>query len=186
MVYYLFLCYVLILVILRHKINNIRIDDNIAEFMIDNVIFENIHPNIITSIGLLCNPLIFCIFIDILDIYNNMSIVLLLIIRYFADILDGAVARKYNKISNLGHTLDTLSDTLFSVIIIYLYGIKINAPLIYILSFSIIYLTILIFQYDILKTHTILKDQNQSNIVISFTTNNTIFIFAYVYILYIY
>ena len=186
MIYYLFFWYILILFTLKKKINNIKIDDNIAEYMVDNIIFENIHPNIITMIGLLCNSFIFCIFVDILDIYNNVSIVLLLIIRYLTDILDGAIARKYNKTSHVGHILDTISDIIFSVIVIYLYGIKINASLIYIIFFSITYLMLLIFKYNILKTHTILKDENQSNIVISFTTNNTIFLFIYVYLLYIY
>ena len=46
-------------------------------------------------------------------------IVLMIFLRYLADIIDGKVARKYKKTSKLGGYLDTISDVMFSGAITY-------------------------------------------------------------------
>ena len=68
--------------------------------------FRRVHPNIITITGMICNILIITFLLQKYIYIANI----LLIIKYFCDCLDGAVARKYNKTSKLGGYLDTISD----------------------------------------------------------------------------
>ena len=68
------------------------------------------NPNHITFITLLLNPIIAYYFL-----FNRMDIVIpLTILRTFLDILDGYVARRYNKTSKFGAQFDVLSDSIFS------------------------------------------------------------------------
>jgi phosphatidylglycerophosphate synthase len=67
-----------------------------------------VHPNAITITGMLLN---FCIFYAITHEMLGETI-LMLSARYFADCLDGGVARKYDKKSKMGGALDSGSDTI--------------------------------------------------------------------------
>lgn len=74
-----------------------------------------INPNFITFLGFLCTPCILYL------MYTNKSLYIILfftILRSFFDILDGAVARKCNKITKLGATLDIFSDQFFFISIL--------------------------------------------------------------------
>ncbi len=71
-------------------------------------IFKYVHPNLITLTGLVLN---FCILYAITHEMFFPTVVML-VIRYLADCLDGGVARKYNKKSKIGGALDTWSDTI--------------------------------------------------------------------------
>lgn len=91
-------------------------DDKIALKIIDTTgWFKKIHPNYITIIGigsvLVLNEILNNI---IFSKYKNLIIIQSLVwIKYFTDILDGNIARKYKKTSQLGNFLDTLADNLF-------------------------------------------------------------------------
>lgn len=79
--------------------------------------FQYIHPNVLSILGL---------FIDAIILYTILSqlyvlMCLCVFIRYSCDCLDGAIARKYNKVSNLGGLLDTIADN--TLIYILSYGI---------------------------------------------------------------
>ena len=91
------------------EIKNLHIDDVIAKYFVDNFgLFEYVHPNVITALGILCNYLIYK---EIMKPNKNKLLLFVLFnLRTLTDILDGAVARKYKKSSKLGHVLDTLSD----------------------------------------------------------------------------
>lgn len=101
-------------------------DNKIALKIIDIGIFNNIfknilkkiHPNYITLIGigsvLLLNEIL-----NNNNYYNNQLIIHSLIwIKYFTDILDGNIARRFKKTSQLGNFLDTLADNLFIYLMI--------------------------------------------------------------------
>ena len=111
--------YILIVVItifiLYKKKYNFNLDDYFASIFINNIyLLKYIHPNIITISGLLLNFYIY----KLLNT-NKINIYILflsLFYRWLADILDGAIARKYNKQSKLGHYLDTLSDSILIII----------------------------------------------------------------------
>jgi phosphatidylglycerophosphate synthase len=68
-------------------------------------------PQIITTIRLVCAPLIF---FTILQKYDMISITLLVIIC-ITDVLDGKIARKFNVTTTFGAYYDTVTD--FAVII---------------------------------------------------------------------
>ena len=97
---------------LNNPHNQIRIDDNLANNIVDKIeYFKHIHPNTISTISHICNAIIlYQLFFA--NIKNIEFIGLIIIIRYFTDILDGSVARKYNKTSELGHKLDHYGDNI--------------------------------------------------------------------------
>ena len=161
-----------------------RIDDNITKLLLDNSsIFENIHPNTITIFGMILNIVIFKM------LYSNEITATLLIVfalRYIADCLDGGVARKYNKQSKIGGILDTLSDIILAMTMIYFLCIKFNIPF-YIYTILIIYgLIATTNQYDLFNTHEKIKQINNNSLdIIPFLINNTfIFYFIFLFIKY--
>jgi phosphatidylglycerophosphate synthase len=97
---------------------NLKLDDAYTKFILNRTsFFKYINPNLITIIGLLTDFFILYFLINKLLIFLGLS----LFIRYSADCLDGAVARKYKKVSDLGGILDTLADN--TLIFIVSYGI---------------------------------------------------------------
>jgi phosphatidylglycerophosphate synthase len=87
----------------------IRGDDYVTKVILCHfVIFEHIHPNVITIFGIILNITIFYT----AENNNFFFTAVLLIFRYLADCLDGGVARKYNKTSKIGGSLDTFSDNM--------------------------------------------------------------------------
>ena len=92
-----------------------KLDENIGNLFINSGLFKNIHPNIISIIGIYLNILIlWCVL-------NNISIhvvSVLIMLRCLADILDGMIARKYNKKSEIGGWLDTIQDMLLGFFIV--------------------------------------------------------------------
>ena len=85
-----------------------RIDDDIANIQCLLSLFKYIHPNTITISGIISN-----FYILKFLIYKKINTLnMLLTFRYFTDIMDGAVARKYNKVSKIGGYLDTINDTM--------------------------------------------------------------------------
>jgi phosphatidylglycerophosphate synthase len=78
--------------------------------------FKYIHPNYITILGFISNILVIYFYY-----YKNIVMFsFFTIIRSICDILDGLVARKFNKVTYLGGILDTISDTSFLTIILFI------------------------------------------------------------------
>ena len=131
---------------------------------------------------------IFIFFFGIMFLYlkepNNANI--FLVIRYFCDILDGAVARKYNKTSKLGGYLDTIDDimliTLYSGFIIW----KKTENIKYTGIGSIVILLVLICYFkseDSLSDHKNLK-KDSNNIfkkLVKFIVDNSILVYIIMY-----
>lgn len=112
--------------LVKRKILAARGDDAITNIILANVsIFKFIHPNVITLFGLLLN---FIIIYEVVKAGSFLLLTLLLLLRYFADCLDGGVARMYSKKSKIGGALDTWSDTILIYIsvvgIFYAYGLQ--------------------------------------------------------------
>jgi phosphatidylglycerophosphate synthase len=98
------------------KFKDIDIDKCYVDFILTRTnVFRHIHPNVLSIIGL---------FIDILIYFSSTNRFLILtaffmFIRFSCDVLDGAVARKYNKVSDIGGILDTIADnTLIGLLIL--------------------------------------------------------------------
>ena len=72
----------------------------------------NFEPNYITFIAILLTiPTVY----GLLNNWSTLSLVLLVMFRASLDCLDGAVARKCNKMSEFGHKLDQYGDIIFNV-----------------------------------------------------------------------
>lgn len=140
-----------------------KLDDNLAWLLVQNIDFlKNIHPNYITFSGIISNFLI--LYLLIKKDYNIL--IPLIIYRYFTDILDGAVARKYNKTSKLGGYLDTLNDVML-ISFLSLYYLK-N-------YFIFIFILILLFiiYHNSFYDHSQLKKKG----IIAFFVNNSILLY---------
>lgn len=146
-----------------------KLDDNLAFFMTEKIsFFKYIHPNYITISGIISNLLIY--FFLIMSKKNlKKKVFFIIIFRYLTDILDGNVARKYNKTSKLGGFLDTINDFMLFFIINFLY-IK-NKFLFY--SLIIVAISYIII-FDLYYDHSKIKKKG----INAFFVNNTIFIYT--------
>ena len=163
----------------------IKLDDVIPNTLVKNTdIFKNIHPNVLTAVGLVCNYYILQQIDDIkttkIDPYLFGT---LLFIRCVSDCIDGAVARKYKKSSKFGNFLDTFSDMIFMFIIFYSIMISFNLSS-WMLAFYLVAVYLLCSEFDIFNTHEIVKESKGNFIknVANFFSNNTIVIFTSFYI----
>ena len=116
-----FILIITIFTLIYYKnLSNILIDDNISKFLVNNLnFFRFIHPNFISLISIILNYFIYIYLICTVPHLNIYLFSIILFIRWLSDCLDGAIARKYNKTSKLGHSLDTLGDILLFYIFMY-------------------------------------------------------------------
>ena len=181
----LVLLYIFINVKLNTKLNTDRL---VTNYIINNVpILKYVHPNIITISGLILNIVIYYL---LKTNNNNYNLVIFLILyRWLADILDGGLARKYNKGTKLGNYLDSISDLIMMGIIIYFYQIKIfNISLITYISIYIIFAVIFFVKYDMGTSHDKLKSEKKDNIInniIVYFINNSIFLYIGLILMYL-
>tara|TARA_B110000285_G_C15124723_1_gene619434 strand:+ start:258 stop:764 length:507 start_codon:yes stop_codon:yes gene_type:complete len=98
---------------------NIKIDLLINEKIIKPFLFlfKYIHPNFISLFGIVLNYTIFNLYYQ--D-YSKTFLLFLIISRIYCDNLDGMVARKFNKTSNLGGLLDSLDDMILCTMMCYM------------------------------------------------------------------
>lgn len=164
----------------------IKIDDTVADYVMTNYdIFECIPPNLITGVGILCN---YFIFMNIYNVKNTkidmVPFALLLLVRFLADILDGAVARKYKKTSKMGNILDTVSDLMLMFVGYYLIMIMFDLPN-WTIAFFILYVFILNEKYKIFEQHDLVKSGNNGIMdwFMNFTANNTIVQFVILFVI---
>jgi phosphatidylglycerophosphate synthase len=103
---------------MKVKFFMINLDKKYTDYILSKTdIFKHIHPNILSVLGLVTDFLL----LYFMTIGAVFLIGIALFIRYSCDCLDGAVARKYKKVSDLGGALDTFADN--TLIFILLYGI---------------------------------------------------------------
>ena len=79
----------------------------IIRSIVDN--FKDIHPIYIT----IANIFIKILSLIYLNNFNIIPLFITLILERFLDCLDGEVARKFNKCTNLGHYMDKYSDVIY-------------------------------------------------------------------------
>tara|TARA_B100001094_G_scaffold313605_1_gene351558 strand:- start:716 stop:1258 length:543 start_codon:yes stop_codon:yes gene_type:complete len=170
---------------------SINVDDNITQILLNffDVILKHIHPNIITISGLILN---YFIYIYLNNQKNNkltnLQFIICMFFRWLSDCMDGAIARKYNKGSKLGHYLDTLSDVIIAFVFLYFILKKI-----FNLSFNTVLIIFLICLYifnsktNFIYSHDKMKNKNNNNNIfnkiIGFLTNNSYLYFILIIIL---
>lgn len=162
----------------------LQLDNNICNYILDNTdIFKNIHPNYITIAGLGLNCLIYEELINKQN-KNWNKLAIFMGLRWFADSLDGNMARKYNKQSKLGNILDTSSDILLQAVFIYFIYIQLkNERLKQILIFAfIIYIYTLISKFKLFDNHDTVKTGNDFiSVIIKSIVHNTIILFMIIF-----
>ena len=112
------------------KISKISLDDKITEIILQKFkFFSLVNPNTITFFGILMNFLLLPFSKD-----PGFLFFTTLTLRYFADCLDGGVARKYKKVSKFGGLLDTISDNILIVILAFCICTKYEVDGVYLIS----------------------------------------------------
>lgn len=115
------------------KILEICLDDKITEVILEKCKFFSLtHPNAITFFGIVLNFLLLSQCKD-----PGIMFLFMLTLRYFADCLDGGVARKYQKVSKFGGLLDTVSDTLLLAFMTFCICEKYDLDNAYLISFGV-------------------------------------------------
>jgi phosphatidylglycerophosphate synthase len=161
------------------NIIDLDLDKKYTEYVLSRTnMFEHIHPNVLSFFGLFTD---FFIFYFLLNNYL-LFFVIGMLIRYSCDCLDGAVARKYKKTSNLGGLLDTIADN--TLIFILSYGLLVifNSPYKILFSCVIVLLNVyyLIFTKSLIHHDNIKKRGNKFHNIYRFVVNNNcIFYTAY-------
>jgi len=149
---------------------SLELDVVISEYLVDNfeLLFTHIHPNVITMLGIVLNYFI-NIFLNIKDKnkITTKQFYVFMFLRWIFDCLDGALARKFNKTSKLGHYLDTISDSLLGFIFGYYIQKKIfNFSFNFTLFIYLIFLLTFNYFTSFLTTHGNIKNKQKSNNII--------------------
>ncbi len=99
-------------------------------------------------------------------------------VRWLTDLLDGAVARKYNKVSVLGGILDTLGDVIFMLIFAYYVISVTNIPMYIFYVFTALVIGYIINENTI-HDHNGLKHYNGgiTQKIIAFFVNNSYLVY---------
>lgn len=161
-------------------------DDAIADILVNRThIFANIHPNIITLISLLCNIVLYILLARAFVSHHDLDVgvfTVVLAVRCLTDILDGAVARKYDKISRLGGLLDTFGDVTLMLVFAYFacVWVGVSVHMCWIVGSLIAYV---VYVLDICHDHAAAKiyDGHIGRQVLAFAINNTVVVFGVVY-----
>jgi phosphatidylglycerophosphate synthase len=166
-------------------------DNYVTNKLLNNTnIFKDISPNIITLFGVLINIVIIYLlfYTDIKSKCIFYILAICMFLRWMIDNLDGCVARKYNKESDLGGLLDTLSDAMLFIIIgVFVNKSTNNKYFIPILIFYCVMFYINVFTYNYIFDHNKLKkyDNNILNNTYVFMINNTFIIYCiFIWIIY--
>ena len=157
------------------------IDDAIANILVNKTnIFANIHPNIFSCISIALNV---PIFMALAGQQLHLGLIgAIVAARCLTDILDGAIARKYNKVSVLGGILDTVGDISLLCIVVWFMMRFVGLPVSVYIAF-LLGLGGLMFTYDFWHDHAAAKiySEKLANNCIAFFINNTVFFFAGLY-----
>lgn len=158
------------------------IDNKIANILVQRTdIFAHIHPTFLTVISLICNVLLYRLVAPSLDGHTQMNVgalAVVVLVRCLTDILDGAVARKYNKTSQIGGLLDTLGDVTLLLLVVAYICARFALPwsICWIVALAIGYV---LYRLDMYHNHAPAKvyDGHVGQQLLAFCTNNTVILF---------
>ena len=163
-----------------------QIDDYLANLLVDNTdIFRDIHPNYITSITYILNIIILHLLLQ--PRLNVPILAIHLVLRFLTDILDGAIARKYNKVTVFGGIMDTCGDIMFCAIISWYLIFKLNGP-IHLLPLIVAIMGLYVYCLDAVHDHSTLKntDGHLLQTCVAHCINNTWCLFTVIFIIALY
>ncbi|MDF2698878.1 MAG: CDP-diacylglycerol--glycerol-3-phosphate 3-phosphatidyltransferase [Haloplasmataceae bacterium] len=85
-------------------------------------------PNVITCFRLFLVPMFIFVYFSSLEA-NFVIAIMIFIIAGITDVLDGYIARKYNKITKIGQVLDPLADKLMQITVLSCFTISRFIPI---------------------------------------------------------
>lgn len=156
-------------------------DLHVENFFMNNVkFFEHVNPNTISACSIGLNILIYK---ELSTHYINYKyLVILFILRWLTDVLDGSIARKYNKKSKLGGTLDTIADYMLFVIIFNFFAIKYNLSITYYVIF-IMMLVFNLYYNESVHDHDSYKIPKKDSLnIMPFFVNNSLISYVIIFI----
>ena len=170
---------------MKNIFNEINLDKQYVEYVLSKTdIFKHIHPNFLSLFGLITD-----FFLLYFITFGAIPLIgIALFIRYSCDCLDGAIARKYKKVSDFGGALDTLADNTLIFVLFYGILIAIGINIVYaIIIPSMIVIVNLIYIYS---KKSILHHQHlensQSNVfdkIYLFSMNNNCLVYSLVFVI---
>jgi len=138
-----------------------------------DVILKHIHPTFLTFLGLLTDFII----LHFARQNNFVILPIFLFARYSFDCLDGAVARKYNKVSNFGGIMDTVADSTLIFILSYL----ISQSLYIAGGITLFNLSYLTYTKSLVHHYNIKKEGNLFHNIYRFGVNNNFLLYILAY-----
>ncbi len=87
--------------------------------------------NILTIIRIILVPIFVVFYLDTNFYYENFPLyaILIFLLAFFTDVLDGLIARNANQITNLGKVLDPLADKILRLSVMCCFAVKQVLPL---------------------------------------------------------
>lgn len=138
--------------------------------------FSKVHPNYLTITGLIFD------FVILWAIFNQwlLLVAIALFIRYSCDCLDGAVARKYNRVSDLGGILDTTADSTLIFVLVFSIAFLLNSEyaIIYGIIITSLNLLYLLIHKSIIHHYNVKKGGNFIQNIYTLGVNNNCVIYA--------
>jgi phosphatidylglycerophosphate synthase len=165
-------------------LSELNLDKKITNWILDRFnFFQHVHPNLLSCIGLIMDFIVLSAMLKQSLIITGFS----MFVRYLCDCLDGEVARKYNKVSDIGGMLDTISDNVMIFILSFglLQLLMIKSYLL--ISFLLIGLNLsyLALQNSLIHHDGIKKRGNAFHNLYRFGVNNNIILYLAIYILFL-
>ena len=161
------------------------IDDTIANTLVEHTpIFAHIHPNVFSCMSLALNICLIYILKNCSGSSTHaLALAGILSARYLTDILDGAIARTYSKVSVLGGLLDTAGDAMLILILVWYVCVLLQLPhsCVWIAGAAMV---AYMYYEGTAHDHAAYKVYGRSYVhdIIAWGINNTIFLFAAVYL----
>jgi len=162
------------------KLLKLNLDKKYTDFVISkSEIFQYIHPNYLTITGLLID------FVVLWAVFNQLIwlIGISLFFRYTCDCLDGAVARKYHRVSDLGGILDTIADNTLIFVVAFSIAFLLNSPYAILFGAGITLLNIvyLLIHQSLVHHYNIKKGGNLIQNIYTLGVNNNCILYAIVF-----
>jgi phosphatidylglycerophosphate synthase len=144
-------------------------------------IFKDVSPNTVTITGFFVSIVTYLVILH--KLLRLRFVLMLLMFRWLCDLLDGAIARYYDKITVIGGYLDTLSDFAFFFLMNHFLALKIGYVFLLDSIFVATYWYV-IYTYNSFHDHDGLKVYSEKpsiNDIVPFMINNSSLLYLGVY-----
>ncbi len=160
-------------------------DDRLANTIVAHTpVFAYIHPNVFSCASIALDGLIFYLLSSGRGmIPQYILLALVFAARYLTDILDGAIARTYSKVSVLGGLLDTAGDALLMLIVIWYICALCGLPRMCVGYAAVAMIAFMMYEGTV-HDHAAYKLYGRDRVrdILAWCINNTVWIFAALYV----